>query len=68
MRDKQVKDENKRKKHEKRKEDQLDHLLVEKIKEQIVDEQHQFKDRKYKERQRFQQVMQENEENQKRLR
>lgn len=38
MRDKQVKDENKRKKHEKKNEDQLDHLLVEKIKEEIVDE------------------------------
>lgn len=33
MRDKQVKDENKRKKEEKKREDQLDHLLVEKIKE-----------------------------------
>jgi hypothetical protein len=32
MRDKQVKDELKRKKIEKKKEDQLDHLLVEKIK------------------------------------
>ena len=35
MRDKQVKDETKRKKVEKKKEDQLDHLLVEKIKEEI---------------------------------
>lgn len=33
MRDKQVKDETKRKKVEKKKEDQLDQLLVEKIKE-----------------------------------
>lgn len=33
MRDKQIKDENKRKKNEKRKEDELDSLLVEKIKE-----------------------------------
>jgi hypothetical protein len=36
MRDKQVKDENKRKKIEKKKEDQLDHLLVEKIKEELT--------------------------------
>ena len=35
MRDKQVKDENKRKKHEKKKEDELDSLLVQKIKEEI---------------------------------
>jgi hypothetical protein len=33
MRDRQVKDESKRKKYEKKKEDQLDKLLVEKIKE-----------------------------------
>lgn len=33
MRDRQVKEENKRKKIEKRREDELDHLLVEKIKE-----------------------------------
>lgn len=33
MRDRQVKEENKRKKVEKRREDELDHLLVEKIKE-----------------------------------
>lgn len=33
MRDKQVKDENKRKKNEKKNEDKLDSLLVEKIKE-----------------------------------
>jgi hypothetical protein len=38
MRDKQVKDENKRKKEEKKREDQLDHLLVEKIKEEIDQE------------------------------
>lgn len=37
MRDKQVKDENKRKKVEKKKEDQLDHLLVEKIKEELTE-------------------------------
>ena len=36
MRDKQVKDENKRKKIEKKKDDELDQLLVEKIKEEIV--------------------------------
>lgn len=36
MRDRQVKDENKRKKVEKKKEDQLDQLLVEKIKEEIT--------------------------------
>lgn len=33
MRDRQVKEENKRKKNEKRREEQLDNLLVEKIKE-----------------------------------
>jgi len=33
MRDKQVKDENNRKKHEKKKEQELDSLLVQKIKE-----------------------------------
>ena len=33
MRDKQVEDENKRKKNEKKNEDKLDSLLVEKIKE-----------------------------------
>ena len=33
MRDRQVKEENKRKKHEKKREDQLDELLVSKIKE-----------------------------------
>lgn len=38
MRDKQVKDENKRKKLEKRKEDELDSLLVNKIKEEIQEE------------------------------
>jgi len=37
MRDKQVKDEAKRKKIEKKKEDQLDHILVEKIKEEITE-------------------------------
>jgi hypothetical protein len=35
MRDRQVKDESKRKKVEKKKEDELDHLLVQKIKEEI---------------------------------
>lgn len=38
MRDKQVKDESKRKKLEKRKEDELDSLLVNKIKEEIHEE------------------------------
>ena len=68
MRDKQVRDENKRKKVEKRKEDELDHMLVEKIKEEINTEEYEMKDRKVKERQRFQQVMVENEDNQRRLR
>lgn len=36
MRDRQVKDEVKRKKVEKKKEDELDHLLVEKIKEELT--------------------------------
>ena len=36
MRDKQVKDEGKRKKVEKKKESELDKLLVEKIKEEII--------------------------------
>lgn len=36
MRDRQVKDEGKRKKVEKKKEDELDKLLVEKIKEEIT--------------------------------
>ena len=40
MRDKQVKDENKRKKHEKKKEDELDSLLVQKIKEEIQEQEH----------------------------
>ena len=35
MRDRQVKEENKRKKQEKKREDELDKLLVEKIKEEI---------------------------------
>lgn len=40
MRDKQVKDESKRKKNQKKKEEQLDNMLVEKIKEEIsVEEQ-----------------------------
>lgn len=60
MRDKQVKDESKRKKVEKKKEDQLDHLLVEKIKEEISIEEQEMRDRKLKELQRFQQVMVEN--------
>lgn len=68
MRDKQVKDESKRKKVEKKKEDQLDHLLVEKIKEELTTEEQEMRDRKIKELNRFQQVMSENEENQRRLR
>lgn len=63
MRDKQVKDESKRKKVEKKKEDQLDHLLVEKIKEELTIEEQEMRDRKIKELNRFQQVMKENEEN-----
>lgn len=35
MRDRQVKEENKRKKNQKKKEDQLDSMLVTKIKEEI---------------------------------
>ena len=53
---------------EKRKEDELDHLLVEKIKEELTLEEREMRDRKMKELNRFQQVMVENEENQKRLR
>ena len=41
---------------------------MEKIKEEIGDEEKEAKDRKIKERQRFQQVMVENDENQRRLR
>ena len=53
MRDRQVKDENKRKKCEKKKEDELDQLLVEKIKEEIVLEEEEMRARKDKERKRF---------------
>ena len=60
MRDRQVKEENKRKKNEKRKEDELDHLLVEKIKEEINLEEEEFRDRKNKEMDRFHQLMKEN--------
>jgi hypothetical protein len=60
MRDRQVKDESKRKKVEKKKEDELDHLLVEKIKEEITLEEQEKIDRKKKELDRFQQVIKEN--------
>ena len=60
MRDRQIKDENKRKKVEKKKEDELDHLLVTKIKEEISVEEQEMRERKQKELQRFQQVMLEN--------
>ena len=50
MRDRQVKEENKRKKIERRREDELDHLLVEKIKEEINMEEEEFRDRKNKEK------------------
>ena len=50
MRDRQVKEENKRKKIERRREDELDHLLVEKIKEEINLEEEEFRDRKNKEK------------------
>lgn len=61
MRDKQVKDENKRKKEEKKREDQLDHLLVEKIKEEITQEELDARARKEKDVRRFQETMVENE-------
>lgn len=48
MRDRQVKDEVKRKKIEKKKEDELDHLLVEKIKEELTLEEREMRDRKNK--------------------
>jgi len=48
MRDRQVKDEGKRKKVEKKKEDELDKLLVEKIKEEITLEEREMRDRKNK--------------------
>ena len=48
MRDKQVKDQSKRKKVEKRKENELDQLLVEKIKEEITIEEQEMRDRKLK--------------------
>lgn len=63
MRDKQVKDENKRKKQEKKKDDELDHLLVSKIKQELTLEEKEMLERKIKERNRFQQIMIENEEN-----
>ena len=50
MRDRQVKEENKRKKVERRREEELDHLLVEKIKEEINLEEEEFRDRKNKEK------------------
>lgn len=50
MRDRQVKEENKRKKIERRREEELDHLLVEKIKEEINMEEEEFRDRKNKEK------------------
>ena len=50
MRDRQVKEENKRKKVERRREEELDHLLVEKIKEEINMEEEEFRDRKNKEK------------------
>lgn len=50
MRDRQVKEENKRKKIERRREEELDHLLVEKIKEEINLEEEEFRDRKNKEK------------------
>ena len=46
--------------YQKKKDDELDHLLVEKIKEEIVLEECEMKDRKQKERNRFQQIMEEN--------
>lgn len=48
MRDRQVKEEQKRKKHEKRKEDELDQMLVDKIKEELVMEEDDLRQRKDK--------------------
>lgn len=53
---------------EKRNEEKLDNLLVEKIKEEISMEEQEMRRRKLKEQERFREMMAENEENQQKIR
>src|SRR5688572_18862028 len=66
-RDKQLHEENMRKKMEKRSEKEMDALLVRKIKEELDNEQNQQVQKKLNERERLLRVMVENDENKKKV-
>lgn len=64
MRDKQVKDEHKRKKNEKKRDDELDKMLVTKIQEELAQDEQDHFERKEREKERLRIIMDENEINQ----
>eukprot|EP01017_Pseudomicrothorax_dubius_P003362 TRINITY_DN10463_c0_g1_i7.p1 TRINITY_DN10463_c0_g1~~TRINITY_DN10463_c0_g1_i7.p1 ORF type:complete len:329 (+),score=160.90 TRINITY_DN10463_c0_g1_i7:35-1021(+) len=66
-RDKQLQEENLRKKLERRQEKEMDNLLVTKIKEELELEQYQMAQKRQAERDRFKKVLQENEENKRKM-
>jgi len=66
-RDKQLQEEHDRKRQEKRREKEIDDLLVQRIKEELAMEQDLMKQRKFEEKAHLQKVLQENDENKRRL-
>lgn len=66
-RDKQLQEEHERKRQEKKREREIDDLLVHRIKEELNMEQELLRQRKFEEKAHLQKVLQENEENKRRL-